>query len=496
MDQTKGGPHRGHAAGSTDVEKQASQLASDVKYKVKTKLGKDTKLNPAQVAQAYMKQLNASPAPAAVKALARKKLAPKPVAEQFTADDIVKESVQNAFNKVFVEGVKKEEVVVEATENPGEKKYKIRVTDKKTGNTYVRMATRAKIAELRANPNIGSVEMTGYGTPSKGEAEKGEQTAAVKSKRDYDGDGKKESSAKEHAGVVHNAIQRRKGGKPDGQDTSSVKEGKDWDGDGKKESPAKEYRGVVHNAIRRQRGLKADGQDTSSVKEEIIYEKEGSDDKDKKKITGKGVDNYKTKSVKVFPEVTEEVSSNIATGSVKKKEPIDKTLGQQNERTKQQEVQILQRKLQALRSSPRGSDPSIMASYEPEGENVQEVAPPGMEGTVKAMKKHPELSRGKTPEGKEKNVYALAWWMKNKGYKSHRKPSGAMKEETISEEDYDRMKDRRQEVGGVSANVDQKPARVGPPGPKKKPAVKDVHKAAMDIVRSSVEKKYGKGSLM
>jgi hypothetical protein len=26
------GPHRGHAAGDTDIEKQASQLASDVKY--------------------------------------------------------------------------------------------------------------------------------------------------------------------------------------------------------------------------------------------------------------------------------------------------------------------------------------------------------------------------------------------------------------------------------------------------------------------------------
>ena len=45
-----------------------------------------------------------------------------------------------------------------------------------------------------------------------------------KAKRDYDGDGKLESGAKEHAGAVHNAIQRKRGGKPDGQDTSSVKE--------------------------------------------------------------------------------------------------------------------------------------------------------------------------------------------------------------------------------------------------------------------------------
>ena len=42
-----------------------------------------------------------------------------------------------------------------------------------------------------------------------------------KAKKDYDGDGKIETGSKEHAGVVHNAIQRKKGGKPDGQDTRS-----------------------------------------------------------------------------------------------------------------------------------------------------------------------------------------------------------------------------------------------------------------------------------
>jgi len=40
--------------------------------------------------------------------------------------------------------------------------------------------------------------------------------------KDYDGDGKQESDAKEHAGVVHNAIQEEKGGKADGQDTTKI----------------------------------------------------------------------------------------------------------------------------------------------------------------------------------------------------------------------------------------------------------------------------------
>jgi hypothetical protein len=41
---------------------------------------------------------------------------------------------------------------------------------------------------------------------------------------------------------------------------------------------------------------------------------------------------------------------------------------------------------------------------------IAEMAPPGWEGTVKAMKKHPEID----------NPYALAWWMKRKGAKSHK----------------------------------------------------------------------------
>ena len=50
---------------------------------------------------------------------------------------------------------------------------------------------------------------------------------AKKAKKDYDGDGKLESGSKEHAGVVHNEIQKKRGLKPDGQDTRG--EGKDYD---------------------------------------------------------------------------------------------------------------------------------------------------------------------------------------------------------------------------------------------------------------------------
>lgn len=223
-----GGPHRGHAAGDTDIEKQASQLASDVKYKVKKTMSGVTRMTPAQVSQAYLQQLAKSPAPTAVKALAKKKLMGK-LNEQFTVDDIVENSLVSAFDKVFVHGVDNTESLendeyLMQLEETGERKYKVRVTDKKTGNSYVRYATRSKISELRANPNISSVEMTEYGKPYETERTTGDRTAAAKSGKDYDGDGKVESGAKEYRGVVHNAIQRRKGGTPDGRDSSSVKE--------------------------------------------------------------------------------------------------------------------------------------------------------------------------------------------------------------------------------------------------------------------------------
>jgi len=61
---------------------------------------------------------------------------------------------------------------------------------------------------------------------------------------------------------------------------------------------------------------------------------------------------------------------------------------------------------------------------EKEKAGLQEKAPPGFEGTVKAMKKKKEID----------NPYALAWSMYKKGYKSHKKADGTMKEEEQIEE--------------------------------------------------------------
>ena len=63
---------RGHAAGDSDVEKQASQLASDVRYKAKGKV-KDG-ASEEEKKKIFMQILGASPAPTAVKSMAKQKL--------------------------------------------------------------------------------------------------------------------------------------------------------------------------------------------------------------------------------------------------------------------------------------------------------------------------------------------------------------------------------------------------------------------------------------
>ena len=175
------------------IRKQARQLAYDVRYKVKSKFKEGQKTDPASLKGAYMKQLGSSPAPGPVKQLAKKML----VGEEYDFVDVSKD-ISKLVNKIFVEHHKKDEDGNtiphddEITEESKGGKYKIRVKDKKSGKSYVRMADRDKISELRKNPNIESVEMTGYGSPYEGEKKRGEQTAKTKSGKGLDPVGKED----------------------------------------------------------------------------------------------------------------------------------------------------------------------------------------------------------------------------------------------------------------------------------------------------------------
>jgi len=76
---------RGHAAGSSDVEKQASQLASDVRYKSKGKLKPGA--SDEEKKKVFLQILGASPAPNAVKAMARQKLIGEEVVNEMRFND-------------------------------------------------------------------------------------------------------------------------------------------------------------------------------------------------------------------------------------------------------------------------------------------------------------------------------------------------------------------------------------------------------------------------
>jgi len=251
--EAKGG---GKAAGSVEEssEKKIRQAVYDIRYRARRE---DIDLK-----AAYSQYMSNSSLSQAERTAVREKLFGKSgggVKEQFTtgADEWAGDTVSNALYKVFVEK-KQVEIDLEylrQLEEDAETKYQVRVTDK-NGKVYSRNATRSKITQLRQNPNIKSVEMSDHGEPYEGK----------KAKKDYDGDGKVESPSKEHAGAVHNAIQRKKGGKPDGKDTRSEAMDKAWE-----------------------RTFIADGTVTTEPK-------------NKNKITGEGVDNYKTGAIKVAPE--------------------------------------------------------------------------------------------------------------------------------------------------------------------------------------------------
>ena len=268
------GPER---SGPTNIkekmEKKVRQAVYDIRYRARRE-GVDIK-------QAYSQYMQNSSLNGQERNMVKAKIFGTGMREDYNIGEFASSSVANALFKVFVEGVEEEPVldlqelkkgyvkkeIERVNSQSGVGKYKVRVTDK-NGTSYVRYATREKISDLRANPNIESVEMTGYGEPYEGERTKGDRTAAAKSGRDYDGDGKVESGAKEYRGSVHNAIQRKRGGTADGRDTSSVKEDLDFFEEGKK----KDKKDRKFEVMRGKNDCVKIFPETSKVNEEVVSE--------------------------------------------------------------------------------------------------------------------------------------------------------------------------------------------------------------------------------
>ena len=250
--------------GATDkIRKAARQLAYDTRYKVKQRFKDGQKTDPASLKRAYMQQLGASSAPGPVKLLAKKML----IGEEYDVFDIsetLESTISGVFGRVFVEGGG-QKVEVEEIEEAADTKFTIRVKDKKTGREYYRKADRAKISELRANPNISSVEITGR-----------------RSEDTYDRTGQK--TAKVKAG---------KGLDPVGKEDDDVNNDGKVD---KSDSYLKNRRKTIGKAI---------------AKEEVIYEKEESGDKKLDVMKGKNV-------VKINPTIGESIRAELDALKVQK----------------------------------------------------------------------------------------------------------------------------------------------------------------------------------
>jgi hypothetical protein len=488
------GPRQGHAAGDSSVEQQASQLVSDIKYKVRKKM-KETSgsnLSPAQVQAKYREMYNSSPAPGAVKAIAKEKL--------------------------FGEEV---EVIGE------EEKYIIKVVDKATGNTNTRKATRAKIAELRANNNISSVEIV--------------KTAS--SDGDQDGDGDKDfadimSARMQASGISKEKANKKVTNKPYNKKSGGVTEGfSDWRSDlievvdtnsseGKK-SQIKErqvdnkivinpdldlgerinlmggeliemveideeinFEGIIDEICDAELIFLSndiieevveefflecieEGYEIETVSDMLIESLntslemicEASDSyydsavktsknnasklrrqnriqkiKDTVKKVGKAVSHGVGYAARKAVSTAKKVGGEIKKGYDAAKDSEESSSGTRKPKTyryvkkAENKPGLASRIGSSLKSGlkkavvggaravSRGARNVARAMSE---ENIQEVSPPGFEGTVKAMKKHGEVD----------NPWALAWYMKNKGFKSHKTKSGKDVSEAVGQMD-------------------------------------------------------------
>ena len=257
-----GGKEKG--ASEEGSEKRIRQAVYDIRYRARRE---DIDLK-----AAFAQYMSNSSLSQADRTAVREKIFGKAggVSEKFIvgADDWASDNVANALYQVFVERDKSEELQLaylqQLDEDEANKKYKVRVTDK-NGRSYVRFADRAKITELRQNPNIESVEMTEHGDAYEGERRKGKLTARAKAGKGLDPVGK---------------------------------EDKDIDNDGDHDKTDKyllKRRKAIGSAIRKRADKKireaflADGTTTTEPKNPV-------------KITGKGVDNYATGAVKISPD--------------------------------------------------------------------------------------------------------------------------------------------------------------------------------------------------
>ena len=523
------------------IEKQARQLAYDTRYKVKQsmKATPGSRLDPASVTKAYLAQLAKSSAAPAVKARAKQMLTGNVKEEVMSAvdpKDMATDAVANALYKVFVE--KKEDNLEEQIDElkeayskvnkKGERIYHVIVKDKKTGNTYTRDATREKIAELRANPNIASVEMSEVNKDAKKEKSKGANTASVKAGKgldpvgqedgDIDNDGDKDKSDKyllNRRQARGAAIAKRKGvaeeflGEVNTEKSNPDANGKKIDvmkgenkvviapevpGSGKQSST---FMQVAHYDMQGNPLSESEMKLSKMIQEKTLT---AAETKKKEKIVKsmkKSVDDFE----KRYPGRGKEVM--YATATKQAKRVAEETVAQADKKAKKEQdepdprsiptaVNLAKNKLRAM---------GLKCSNELEGEQLDEMLPALAAGAalaapaiIKAVLDKPVK---KALDNATNNPNRRLVTGGTVGQLNQAKAGMKEEIEVLGEEESDRVNDERQMRGGVGGNVDyDRPARKPAPGSQPRRRRRSSAPSAIDLVRAAVEKKHGKGSLM
>ena len=173
-------------------------------------------------------------------------------------------------------------------------------------------------------------------------------------------------------------------------------------------------------------------------------------------------------------------------------------------RQRQLKKQVLLRKLQAVRQTG-GED--IVASYEPEGEQLDEYGNPRVGMRLRAARAidkvnpNPKMGSKRTAISNKLKMSAIKAETKRREQKENpysagkkvRMALGMSNEDYIPEEGYDIARD----MGKIPPTKGKKDATTMPPS-KEMMKTQKVNKgpSALDIVKADIRKKYGKGAIM
>ena len=151
---------RGHAAGSDDTEKQASQLASDVRYKAKGKVPEGA--SEEEKKKIYLQILNASPAPNVVKAMAKEKLLGEEVVHEKFGLATAAKKLTSLDKKL--QGVTKQKVMKKAKDVVFGTTTKGKIVRAAAGGTAAYMMGRKGEADAQDNKDLRlrSLKKLGY----------------------------------------------------------------------------------------------------------------------------------------------------------------------------------------------------------------------------------------------------------------------------------------------------------------------------------------------